>query len=123
MLCPLLSDCSKSAFHVQLLVSGLNYRAPNIPEPLLCPIFTNPFSLVPLSVFFQIDGEATELFNLTSDTEFNSVKSLSVGRVQGEWWLCSSEICPLWTCSCDLCNYILSTQLLEMIIYAVIWPL
>lgn len=62
--------------------------------------------LVPLSVVFQIDGEVTEVFNLTSDTEFNSVKSLSVGRVQGKWWLCSSEICSLWTCCWDLCKYI-----------------
>lgn len=44
--------------------------------------------LAPLSAVFQIDGEVTEVFNLTSDTEFNSVKSLSVGRVQGKWWLC-----------------------------------
>lgn len=33
---------------------------------------------------FQIDREAREDFNLTSDEEFNGLKSLTLGRVQGE---------------------------------------
>lgn len=33
---------------------------------------------------FQIDQEAKEDFNLTSDEEFNGLKSLTLGRVQGE---------------------------------------
>lgn len=35
--------------------------------------------------FFQIDQNAREDFNLTSDGEFNAIKSLVLGRVHGEW--------------------------------------
>lgn len=36
-------------------------------------------------IIFQIDQNAKEDFNLTSDVEFNSIKSLILGRVQGKW--------------------------------------
>lgn len=36
---------------------------------------------------FQVDQEAVEEFNLTSDGEFKAVKSLVLGRVHGEWSL------------------------------------
>lgn len=35
-------------------------------------------------MIFQIDQHAREDFNLTSDVEFNSIKSLILGRVQGK---------------------------------------
>lgn len=34
---------------------------------------------------FQIDHNAREDFNLTSDREFNAVKSLVLGQVYGKW--------------------------------------
>lgn len=33
---------------------------------------------------FQVDQEAVEEFNLTSDGEFRAVKSLVLGRVEGK---------------------------------------
>ena len=38
-----------------------------------------------LCFFIQIDQNAREDFNLTSDVEFNGVKSLALGRVHGKW--------------------------------------
>lgn len=37
-----------------------------------------------MSGMFQIDQNAREDFNLTSDGEFNGIKSLVLGRVHGE---------------------------------------
>lgn len=34
---------------------------------------------------FQIDQNAREDFNLTSDGEFNGIKSLVLGKVHGKW--------------------------------------
>ena len=36
-------------------------------------------------IIFQVDQNTREDFNLTSDVEFNSVKSLILGKVQGKW--------------------------------------
>ena len=35
-------------------------------------------------IFLQIDHNAKEDFNLTSDVEFNAIRSLVLGRVQGK---------------------------------------
>lgn len=35
-------------------------------------------------ILFQIDHNAREDFNLTSDVEFNAIRSLVLGRVSGE---------------------------------------
>lgn len=47
-----------------------------------------PAKLLPFTdvtyIIFQIDQNAREDFNLTSDVEFNSIKSLILGRVQGK---------------------------------------
>lgn len=45
---------------------------------------------------FQIDQNAREDFNLTSDGELNSIKSLVLGKVHGEYKQCdASSCCPL----------------------------
>lgn len=46
-------------------------------------VYTKTTSAADIS-FFQIDQNAEEHFNLTSEEEFGAVKSLFLGRVQGE---------------------------------------
>lgn len=44
-----------------------------------------------IALFLQIDENAREDFNLTSDGEFNAVKSLVLGRVHGKWGACKNR--------------------------------
>lgn len=44
-----------------------------------------------VALFLQIDENAREDFNLTSDGEFNAVKSLVLGRVHGKWGACKNR--------------------------------
>lgn len=36
-------------------------------------------------IFFQIDQNTKENFNLTSDVEFNAIRSLVLGRLHSKW--------------------------------------
>lgn len=45
------------------------------------------------SRLFQIDQNAREDFNLTSDGEFNAIKSLVLGKVHGEHEQCEKLWC------------------------------
>lgn len=47
-------------------------------------------------MLFQIDQNAREDFNLTSDGEFNAIKSLVLGKVHGKWRSSESKDKALW---------------------------
>lgn len=49
------------------------------------PILSGDYTFKKMCWLFQIDQNAREDFNLTSDGELNAIKSLVLGKVHGEY--------------------------------------